>query len=125
MQDELRLVIPMLVIDELDSLTHRGNIRPKVIGATRWLYKHLGTTPGRPAMLTPASPARGVVTAQLIFEPHAHTRVPNNDDEIVETAVRLRDFLGHPPRQVFFLTYDAGAAFRSGNVGLMPRLLTK
>lgn len=125
MQDELRLVIPMVVIDELDSLTHKGNLRPKVTGATRWLYKHLGTAPTRPATLASATRSRGIVTAQLVFEPHAHARLPNNDDEIIETAVRLRDFLGHPPRQVFCLTYDAGAAFRSGNAGLMSRLLTK
>lgn len=125
MQDELRLVIPMVVIDELDSLAHRGSLRPKVTGATRWLYKHLGAAPARPATLTEATDTRGVVTAQLVFEPHAHTRLPNNDDEIVETALRLRDFLGHPPRQVFFLTYDAGAAFRARNAGLMQRLLTK
>lgn len=125
MQDELRLVVPMVVIDELDALAHRSNLRPKVTGATRWLYRHLRNAPARPAMLTAATDTRGVVTAQLVFEPHAHTRLPNNDDEIVETAVRLRDFLGHPAKQVFFLTYDAGAAFRAGHAGLMPRLLTK
>lgn len=125
MQDELRLVIPMVVIDELDSLTHKGNLRSKVIGATRWLYKHVAGAPARPATLTRATDTRGVVTAQLVFEPHAHTRLPNNDDEIVETAVRLRDFLGHPPKQVFVLTYDAGAAFRATHAGLMARLLTK
>lgn len=125
MQDELRLVVPMVVIDELDSLTHKGSLRSKVIGATRWLYEHLGAAPARPGTLSKATDTRGVVTAQLVFEPHAHTRLPNNDDEIVETAVRLRDFLGHPPRQVFFLTYDAGAAFRAGHAGLMARLLTK
>jgi PIN domain len=125
MQDELRLLVPMVVIDELDSLAHKGNLRSKVIGASRWLYKHLGGAPARPATLTKATVTRGVVTAQLLIEPHAHTRLPNNDDEIVETAVRLRDFLGHPPQQVFFLTYDAGAAFRAGHAGLMARLLTK
>ena len=125
MQDELRLVVPMVVIDELDALTHKSNLRPKVTGATRWLYRHLGNAPARPAMLTAATDTRGVVTAQLVFEPHAHTRLPNNDDEIVETAVRLRDLLGHPAKQVFFLTYDAGAAFRAKHAGLMPRLLTK
>lgn len=125
MQDELRLVVPMLVIDELDSLAHKSNLRPKVTGATRWLYKHLGNAPARPALLTAATETRGAVTAQLVFEPHAHTRLPNNDDEIVETAVRLRDFLGHPREKVFFVTYDAGAAFRAGQAGLMPRLMTK
>lgn len=125
MQDELRLVVPMVVVDELDSLTHKGDLRKKVIPATRWLYQHLGGAPGRPATRAKATGTRGVVTAQLVFEPYAHTRLPNNDDEIVETALRLRDFLGHPPSQVFFLTYDAGAAFRAGHAGLMPRLLTK
>lgn len=125
MQDELRLVIPMVVIDELDALTHKSHLRHKVLGATRWLYRHLGSEPGRPAALSVATESRGVVTVQLVFEPHAHIRLPNNDDEIVETAVRLRDFLGHPAKQVFFVTYDAGAAFRAGQAGLMPRLLTK
>ena len=125
MQDELRLVIPVVVIDELDALTHKSHLRPKVIGATRWLYRHLGSEPGRPATLSAATESRGVVTLQLVFEPYAHARLPNNDDEIVETAVRLRDFLGHPAKQVFFVTYDAGAAFRAGQTGLMTRLLTK
>lgn len=125
MEDELRLVIPMVVIDELDGLAHKGQLRSKVIGATRWLYGHLGSDPGRSATLSAATESRGVVTLQLVFEPHSHVRLPNNDDEIVETAVRLRDFLGHPAKQVFFVTYDAGAAFRAGQAGLMPRLLTK
>lgn len=125
MQDELRIVVPMVVVDELDSLSHKGNLRPKVIGATRWLYTHLSQAPARAATLKEATGIRGAVTAQLVFEPPAHTRLPNNDDEIVETGARLRDFLGHPPRQVFFLTYDAGAAFRAGHAGLMPRLMAK
>lgn len=65
LQDELRLIVPIVVIDELDSLTHKGNLRPKVIGATRWLYKHLGGAPARPATLATATDTRGVVTAQL------------------------------------------------------------
>lgn len=123
--DELRIVVPMVVVDELDGLTHKANLRPRAIGATRWLYKHLGAGSDRAHELVPETLGRGAVTAQLVFEPRAHVRGPNNDEEIVETAVRLRDFLGHPPRQTFFVTYDAGAAFRAGNAGLMPRLLSK
>lgn len=125
MADELRLVVPMVVIDELDGLAHKGNLRPKVVGATRWLYRCLSASGGWPAKIVDPTRERGVVTAQLVFEPRGHSRLRNNDDEIVETGIRLRDFLGHPARQVFFLTYDAGAAFRAGHAGLMPRLLTK
>lgn len=123
--DELRIVVPMVVVDELDNLTHKANLRPRAIGATRWLYKHLGRGSENAHELVAPRQGRGAVTAQLVFEQRGHVRVSNNDEEIVETAVRLRDFLGHPPRQTFFLTYDAGAAFRAENSGLMPRLLTK
>lgn len=75
MQDELRLVIPMVVVDELDALTHRGQLRAKVIGATRWLYRHIGSDPGGPATLSAATESRGVVTVQLVFESHAHVRL--------------------------------------------------
>lgn len=125
LQDELRLVVPMVVVDELDGLAHKGQERHRVTGATSWLYKTLGAAPSRPGLLTAATNERGAVTAQLVFEPHAHRRMPNNDDEIVETACRLREFLGHPENQVYFLTYDAGAAFRARNRGLMPRHLRR
>jgi hypothetical protein len=72
-----------------------------------------------------ATVSRGAETARLIFEPHAGRGYRTTTMTSPETAVGLRDSLGHPPRQVFCLTYDAGAAFHAGNAGLMARLPTK
>jgi hypothetical protein len=121
MQDELRIVVPLLVIDELDDKSHRRDTRPKVTGATKLLYSLLADHPGEPRELRAATGQRGAVTAQLLFDSLGHVRLSNNDDELVERLIVLRDFLGHPSRQMFFLTYDGGAAFRAGAAGLMHR----
>ena len=121
MQDELRIVVPLLVIDELDEKSHRRDTRPKVLGATKFLYNLLADNPGKPRQIRDETPARGAVTAQLLFDPLSHRRLPNNDDELVERLLVLRDFIGHPASQMFFLTQDGGAAFRAGASGLMPR----
>lgn len=121
MQDELRIVVPLLVIDELDEKSHRRDTRPKVLGATKFLYKLLADNPGTPRQIRAEHPARGAVTAQLLFDPLDHRRLPNNDDELVERLLVLRDFIGHPAQQMFFLTQDGGAAFRATASGLMAR----
>jgi hypothetical protein len=121
MQDELRIVVPLLVIDELDEKSHRRDTRPRVLGATKFLYNLLADNPGKPRHIRDETPARGAVTAQLLFDPLSHRRLPNNDDELVERLLVLRDFIGHPASQMFFLTQDGGAAFRAGASGLMPR----
>jgi hypothetical protein len=121
MQDELRIVVPLLVIDELDAHSHRRETRPKVLGATRFLYEALGDRPELSQLLRPASTSRGAVTMQLLFDPVSHVRLPHNDDELVERLVALKEFLGHPDQQMFFLTYDGGAAFRASAAGLVAR----
>lgn len=124
MQDELRIVVPLLVIDELDAHSHRRDTRSKVLGATKFLYELLADNPRKPHKIRGETPARGIVTAQLLFDPLSHRRLQNNDDELVERLLVLRDFIGHPAPQMFFLTQDGGAAFRAGVSGLMPRHAT-
>lgn len=123
MQEELRIVVPLLVVDELDGHSHNASKRPKVTGVTQFLYALLADQPGLPRQVREETPDRGAVTIQLLFDPLSHLRLPNNDDELIERAVVLRDFLGHPHRQVFFLTHDASAAFRAATAGLMARRL--
>ncbi len=122
---EIRIVVPILVIDELDGLTHKAHVRPKAIGATKYLHSLLGGRTSGPVTLAPEKPGRGGVTIQLVFDPYRHERHPINDEEVIERTIALRDFLGVPAKQAFFLTYDTGAAFRAEHAGLMPRLLTK
>ena len=119
--EEIRIVVPMLVIDELDGLSHKGDKRDKVSGVNKYLYGLLGDDPGITQTVRPGTGGHGDVTMQLLFEPLGHTRLPNSDDELVERVVVLRDFMALAARRVFFLTYDGGAAFRSTNAGLMTR----
>jgi hypothetical protein len=123
--EELRLVVPILAIDELDAMTHKSNVRPKASGAARWLYSQLSGSTDRPATILPETSGRGKVTIQLVFDPPGHTRQPINDDELIERTIAFRNFLGVPDRQTFMLTYDAGAAFRAESNGLMPRLIRR
>lgn len=120
---ELRIVVPILIIDELDGLTHKAQIRPKAIGATKYLHGLLSGNTSGPVTITPEQSGRGAVTIQLVFDPYGHERHPINDDEIIERTIALRDFIGVSQKQAFFLTYDTGAAFRAEHAGLMPRLL--
>lgn len=123
--DELRLVVPILVVDELDGLTHKSQLRQKAVGVTRYLYGLLGKNSSAPVTIAEEGGGRGAVTMQLLFDPYGHSRLPISDDELIERTIALRDFLGIPARQTFFLTYDTGAAFRAQHAGLMPRLLPK
>jgi rRNA-processing protein FCF1 len=119
--EDIRIVVPLLVIDELDGLGHKSDKRAKVSGVNKYLYSLLGDDPGVMQEVQSASGGHGDVTMQLLFEPLGHIRLANSDDELVERVVVLRDFVGLAAQRVFFLTYDGGAALRSTNAGLMTR----
>lgn len=121
--EELRIVLPMLVVDELDNLGHRGDLRPKVNGVTRYLYGLLGSDPTTAGVVRAKRDGTADVTIRLLFDPVGHERLANSDDELIDRTVVLRAFLGIPSARMFFLTHDAGAAFRATNAGLMTRLL--
>lgn len=122
--DEVRVIVPLLVIDELDGLTHRhGALRDKVANVTKYLYHLLGNHPGYLHELRAEADGRGEVNIQLLLEPLSHGRLTNSDDELVNQVITLREFIGHPDRQTYFVTHDAGAAFRASNAGLMVRHL--
>jgi hypothetical protein len=123
--EELRLVVPILVVDELDAMTHKPSIRPKAAGAAKWLYGHLSGSTSGPVTISPETDDRGAVTIQLVFDPPGHIRQPIHDDELIERVIAFRNFLGVPENRTLMLTYDAGAAFRAESAGLIPRLLSK
>lgn len=124
-ENELRLVIPMVVVDELDALTHKASLRAKAVGATKWLFGHLSSSTERVSVVVPPGEDRGAVTIQLVFDPYGHQRQAISDDEWIDRTVALRNFLGTPESNTFVLTYDTGAAFRARHAGLMPCLLPR
>ena len=58
---------------------------------------------------------RGEVTAEILFDPPGHARLPINDDEIVDRAVAVKALAG---RQVTMLTYDTNQSMRARAAGL-------
>lgn len=122
---ELRLVIPTLLIDEFDDVSHKsGEVRWKASGFARFFYELLGDADGTAREVKPES-QRGKVTAQLLLDPLHHTPVPNHDDELVDRFATLRDFVGHDPARWWYITGDSGAALRAASAGLNTRLVPK
>lgn len=58
---------------------------------------------------------RGQITIELVFDPPGHTRLPINDDEIIDRALAIEALAGGT---VTLLTYDTGQSTRARSAGL-------
>ncbi|MDB4872718.1 MAG: hypothetical protein JWL97_3722, partial [Gemmatimonadales bacterium] len=114
----LHIVIPLVVVDELDRLKDRGQGAAKTNArdTIRLLDKFL-PSPGdignvRPAGPSPADPGvlRGKVTVELFIDPPEHVRLPRPDDEIIDQAIVLQGLAG---RRIRVLIGDIGMSTRS------------
>ncbi|MFE5853524.1 PIN domain-containing protein [Streptomyces sp. NPDC056500] len=111
----LRLLFPMMVIDELDSLKRSKDRH------TKWRAAHtlgvLDESLRQPDISSDESGARlgGGIPMEVLFDPHNHHRLPIPDDEIVDRALAAQALAGGP---LLFLTYDTGQSMRARNVGL-------
>jgi hypothetical protein len=125
-EDPIHLLVPMVVIDELD------NLKLSKVGHIRWRARHslavldtLFQNPTSQPTLRAADFSaldnhtggipRGEVTAEILFDPPGHARLPINDDEIVDRAVAVKALAG---RQVTVLTYDTNQSMRARAAGL-------
>jgi rRNA-processing protein FCF1 len=114
----IRVLVPIVVIDELDRLKTRGST-----DHARWRAGHtLGVldeilrNPRQPGQLT------ADVTMEIVFDPPAHIRLPINDDEIVDRAVAIQALAG---TNVRLLTFDTRMSTRARYAGLNVVKLTK
>ena len=118
--EEIRLLFPIVVVDELDRLKESGGAHP------RWRAGHtLGRldeviTSGTTGILHHQAPGEGQsiigrVTAEIVLDQPGHIREPIPDDEIIDRAAMIRDIAG---RDVRLLTCDTGQATRGRVVGL-------
>lgn len=88
----VRLVVPHLVIDELDSLSARSNLdSDRARSVIKSLQELRGTDP--PTKSIPV-PKRKNVDLQILPDPPGHARRSNNDDEILARAEYLAAFVG-------------------------------
>jgi len=122
----VQLVIPSLVIDELDrrkrtargtkvSDTNREEVRTRARVTLRRLDGlftdvtwHVPLTPDR-------FPEAGPLSAALLLDGLQHVRLHDADSEIIDRARALQDFAGRP---VYLVTFDTGMAFRAKAAGL-------
>lgn len=113
----VRVLIPMIVVDELDGLKRGATSR------TRWRARYsvavidkVIVDPPQPGILSPEAymPPRGEVTFQIVFDPRGHGRLPINDDEIIDRCLACQPFVGN----VTVITYDTGQSTRAKAAGL-------
>ncbi|WP_405144386.1 PIN domain-containing protein [Sphaerisporangium sp. NBC_01403] len=122
-EEPLHIVIPMVVIDELDRLKDRGNGDAKVNARkTLKVLDQVLSDPGDIGRIREAGPSvldpgikRGVITVELLPDPPSHIRLPRSDDEIVDQALALE---GLADRRVRVVTYDTGQSTRARLAGL-------
>lgn len=105
--ERVRLVVPLLVVDELDDLSFRSKpTSERASKVIKSLQKLRDSTPP-----TTPVPVRDNVDLQLLPDPPGHRRRSNNDDEIPTRAEYLAAFMG--TERIRVITADAGMQFRA------------
>jgi FtsZ-binding cell division protein ZapB len=114
-QPPIRLILPIMVIEELDELMHHrdGDRRKRARDTFKALWELHGQKPTEPAAL----PGQRDVTIEVMLDDDWHQRRPNNDAEIIDQAVIVRELTG---RDVLLATGDGPMLYRAGAAGLVP-----
>ncbi|MER6828894.1 PIN domain-containing protein [Streptosporangium sp. NPDC000563] len=124
--EQVHLLFPMAVIDELDQLKESGknHVRWRA-GYTLSFIDRRFEAPAEIAVIRERSalakdsdgnPAPvGKFTAEILFDPPGHVRLPNTDDEIIDRAVAISPLVDGG---VTLLTYDTGQSTRARAAGL-------
>ncbi|WP_234355954.1 PIN domain-containing protein, partial [Kitasatospora aureofaciens] len=115
-EEPIHLIVPMVVVDELDSLKQSKTTRWRA-GYSLAVFERLLPSGTGSAILAEEDYApldsggipRGKVTVEILFDPPGHERLPINDDEIIDRAVAIQPLAGRP---VHLLTYDTGQSMR-------------
>lgn len=118
----VHLVIPLLVVDELDrhkradarKLVVRGG-QETVRTRARITIRTLEDMFGDPGWITTVAPGPPHVSAELLFDPPGHARLASADAEIIDRAVAAQDLFGSP---VTLVARDTGMVFAARNAGL-------
>jgi len=121
----VKVLIPMIVVDELDGLKQRG-ASPKAKWRASYsvaVIDRVVDDPPRPGLLTAKKhmPPRGEVTFQIVFDPPGHQRMPINDDEIVARCLACQPFADN----LTVITYDTGQSTRARAAGLKVNKLSQ
>jgi hypothetical protein len=116
----VRLIVPVLVIDELDDLMHsrKAGRREKARAAARELRQLCGARPADPAPL----PGQADVTIEVLLDGDWHQPRPSNDAEIIDQALQVHELTG---KAALLASCDRRQLRRAAAAGLptvlMPR----
>jgi hypothetical protein len=118
--DAVRLVVPSLVVEELDDLKRDRDGRKKAKGrrVLTALWDLHRAAPAEPAVL----PGRADVTIEVLLDGGWHRRMPNHDGEIIDQALSLRELTGQP---VILAAGDYTQLYRAAPAGLTAVLMTR
>jgi hypothetical protein len=121
----MHVLVPLLVVDELDRLKRNDQARTRARAALKMLndvfarvsedhtislLRKADDTPGPDGSL-----GLGPMTMELLFDPPDHERLPDPDAEIVDRALAVQSLAGRP---VTMVTYDISMALRARYAGL-------
>jgi hypothetical protein len=117
------LVIPMVVIDELEKQKRSSDNRLRgraqvTLAVIERVAGDNGAGQLRVADFAPIDRGEipsGETWLDVLFDLPGHVRLPINDDEIVDRAVSVQILAG---KDVTFLTYDTNQALRARHAGL-------
>lgn len=113
----LRLIIPILVIEELDALKRDGadRVRERARAALTELWELHGTAPGVPVALPGQQ-----VTVEIFLDEPWHVRRPVHADEIIGRAQAIEAITG---KRVIMAAGDHAMLYRAAAAGLTAVLL--
>ena len=114
----MHVLVPLLVVDELDRLKRDNQARSRARTALRTLdevFKNVSDEHSMGRLRDDSSPGLGPVTMELLFDPPDHERLPDNDAEIVDRVLAVQI---SSRRDVTMVTYDKSMALRARHQGL-------
>jgi PIN domain len=119
------LLVPMVVIDELDGIKNKGQDLKRwraayTVGVLERIFSPGQRTPG--LLREGHYGVRGAIDMEILYDPPGHIRLPINDDEIIDRALAARPLAG---KSVTLVTFDTGQTFRAREADLMVVKLTK
>jgi PIN domain len=125
----LHLLVPMVVIDELDGIKNKGEDFKRwragyTLGVLTRIFAPQQARRGylRDGLKEDGRAVRGAVDMEILYDSPGHVRLPINDDEIVDRALAAGPLVG---RAVTLITFDTGQEFRAREAGLDVVKLTK
>lgn len=120
------VIVPIIVLDELDGLKRRGGTTHVKWRASYTLavLDDIFAKPGTQAILRQpaADGTRGAVLMDILYDPPRHERLPINDDEIIDRALAAQGLAGTP---ITLLTFDTSQAARARHAGLAVNKIAK